>query len=539
MKNCLKYFSFFLCFILLLHISCKKEQKKTEETNSKEVSASNKQPEFKPENLITITGKTDEPSTFKYLNLLDFKGLFGDGEHIESKKIIGDSLILTLKGFTQPQLLDVIAFRDSSDIPFYTRIFMSPGDSISMKVKNGKIRFSGKNEAHYNFFLDMNDPLRQNWAVYQGNFNKYKKETAAAYQKKQAFFTNYIKAHPEVSQEFKTKVGDELKFEYLFNLIAPRDHKGILGYYRNNWQGITNVVTTNYEPNKENLFDAKAYFDTINIEDFKRPDLLTNDYFKRSLIFYLRHYFASQEYLEYSRENFLTEKEYIEEHLDGKLKTFAIARLITDYHKKGFGIGKGDIGILKNLIQQYDSQFSKDPTYVAKMNEVLGDLDSYNFKLPEIVLESKLLTLQGDTVTFARTLRKARNKIKLVNFWASWCAPCIQEFKKAKSYKRKLKTEDGVNAIHISVDEKEEDWLKRISQLEEYLSKDDHYLVLDMENSPLLKTLLFRERNGERSFFIPKYTLIDKKDMIISNNAPRPSDTLMFQKLIDQVNLNR
>ena len=523
--------------MIFLHLGCKNDQVKVEETNSEGLSVDNKKPELKPENFITITGKTDEPRAFRYLDLLDFRNPFGSDRRIENKEIIEDSLLLTIKDFTQPQLLYVIAFRDSSDMPFYTRILLTPGDSIFMKVKNGKIRFSGKKEAHYNFFLEMDDPLRQDWAVYDGNFNKYKEETADAYQKKLKFFKNYVKAHPKVSEEFKTKVGNELKFEYLFNLIAPRDHKNFFGGYTNNWEGITNVVSTNYNPNKEKLFDSQAYFDTIDIQDFKRPDLLNSDYFKRSLIFYIRHYFSNQDYLEYSRRNFLNEKEYIEDHLDGKLKTFAIARLISDYHRKAFGTGKEDIRLLKNLIREYKPQFLKDPSYTTRMKEISDDLQSFNSELSEDMLQAKLLTIEGDTVKFASSLKRVGDRIKLIDFWASWCGPCIQEIKKAGTYKRKLKEEDGVEIIYISVDKNKEEWLQRSSELKDYLAENhNQYLLLNIDNSPLSEALLYRKRNGERYFSIPKYTLLDNKNVIISNNAPRPSDSLMFQKLIDQVN---
>ena len=57
--------------------------------------------------------------------------------------------------------MDLIAFSDRKDtVPYFTRIMITPGDSIHMDVKNGKIEFLGKNKAHYNFFLEMNDPLR-------------------------------------------------------------------------------------------------------------------------------------------------------------------------------------------------------------------------------------------------------------------------------------------------------------------------------------------------------------------------------------------
>ena len=64
--------------------------------------------------------------------------------------------------------------------------------------------------------------------------------------------------------------------------------------------------------------------------------------------------------------------------------------------------------------------------------------------LPDI----PLITFGGDTTTFA----EHRGKALLVNFWASWCAPCRAELPKLNEYYETLDL-DRVEFLAISVDE--------------------------------------------------------------------------------------
>lgn len=527
----------FLFLVITFFSSCKNDDKN--KNNSKENFTI---PNEKPEEIdtlrkVTIIGKSDDTYALEYLNLLNFSNFgFSSYQDPIEKELYADSLNLNLLSIKQPQLIDLIAFSDKKDtIPYFTRILVTPGDSIIMNAKNGRIKFSGKNKANYNFFLEMNDPLRQDWAVYHTDPYKYQSELENSYNQKQSFLQNYILRNPEVTDDFKNLVKSELKFEYLYNLILPRnvDDNLVAGNYQNSKNSIVYEYATKNALNEE-LFDVQKYFGEITIEDFKRPDLINNDYFKRSLIEYIRHYFVNHEYLDYSKKNFIDEKNFIQNNFDGKLETYAIGRLINDYYINGFGNGEQDISIIEDLIKEYEEQFS-GPSYTERMTTILSELDTYNFELTQKVLDEKLLTSNGDTITLGRVLQKSGSTIKALAFWTSWCGPCISDIQKSENFRTQISNQNNLKFIYLSLDHEEANWIESIKNLENHAKKDQHYLILNGKNSKIVNFIVSKVNKDIKWFQIPRYSILNQRNRIISSNAPRPSDSLNFRKVIELI----
>jgi len=68
-------------------------------------------------------------------------------------------------------------------------------------------------------------------------------------------------------------------------------------------------------------------------------------------------------------------------------------------------------------------------------------------------------TVEGDTIS----LHGIKGKVKILDFWASWCAPCRQEtpnlVKLYKNYRGK-----GLEIFSVSLDKQPHDWAKAISE---------------------------------------------------------------------------
>jgi len=501
-------FSIYLLSLLVL-LSCKQQNKKNVKnpyikTHLIRSSNQNRQ--------VVITGISDDTRAFKYFNLLGLK--YSTINNTKDSLLINSFNHLYIKSvpLKQPQFVNLIAFGKTI---FNTTLFVSPNDSISLKIKNKKIRFEGKNESHYNFFIDLGT-LNLKWPVYRGNLDKYKKDCQLIFNQENAFLNKYISKNPIVSDDFKTLVKDRLYFEYLNHLLILRKNKDVVV--------LTKKLIAEYKK-KEKNFNISNYFDNITVKQFNRPELLSVDSFYGTLPYYIRYYFVNSNYTAYSKERFIQEKDFILNNFNGDVQRFAIFKQIIDYFSKNPSENSDNIIA---LINDCKHNFS-NPQRIKKIENIERSLSILNKPFNAEVLNSKLINLKGDTLKFNTILKNLGHKIKAIDFWASWCAPCVSEIIKGNLYRTKLTKEDGVAWIYLSIDKDKNKWIKKSKSLAKYGTLKNQYLILDSKKSPLIQFLDIKS--------IPRYVILDKKNILVRKFAPRPSEGLIFKKIIDKINL--
>jgi len=136
----------------------------------------------------------------------------------------------------------------------------------------------------------------------------------------------------------------------------------------------------------------------------------------------------------------------------------------------------------------------------------------YVIKLKEIVQEQKKTAVGVEAPDFTMndqedkpiTLSSLRGKIVLIDFWASWCAPCRQEnpnvVKLYNQYHDK-----GFEILGVSLDKDKESWMKAI--------KDDQLSWLHVSDLQYWQNAVAR-LYGVNS--IPQTYLLDKEGKIIA-----------------------
>ena len=129
-------------------------------------------------------------------------------------------------------------------------------------------------------------------------------------------------------------------------------------------------------------------------------------------------------------------------------------------------------------------------------------------KAPEI----RLPTIKGDTVS----LSSQKEKLVLIDFWRTWCAPCVEEQAELARLYKKYKQASSANGVGfeiygVALEAKKPNWENFISK-----NKISWIQVSDLKfwRSPVAKTYNIQG--------LPFNVLIDGKGVILAKNLHGP-----------------
>ena len=137
--------------------------------------------------------------------------------------------------------------------------------------------------------------------------------------------------------------------------------------------------------------------------------------------------------------------EYIKSHGDNFLAHYLLDESKQDY----------DLEALKEMMAGFttESIYTKDlKDYIAKQERL---------EVGQPFIDFTLQTKEGENVTLSEVIGK--NKLTLVDFWASWCGPCRHENPVVKAAYEQFHAL-GFDVIGISVDQDEAAWLKAVEE---------------------------------------------------------------------------
>lgn len=185
-------------------------------------------------------------------------------------------------------------------------------------------------------------------------------------------------------------------------------------------------------------------------------------------------------------------------------------------YTKAFGINfQFNHGDFHTAVENFESFKSSNDWEM--LNELLAA--SYNqaskvapgVEAPEFTLTD----INGEEVS----LNDFTGKVVYLDFWASWCGPCMREMPYAKELKKRFDGEEDLIFMYVSVDEDEQAWRRTVEQHD---IKGVHLNVKGMRHD------VAQSYNVQG---VPSFFLIDRDGIIRDNNPSRPSGETIDEEL--------
>ncbi len=142
----------------------------------------------------------------------------------------------------------------------------------------------------------------------------------------------------------------------------------------------------------------------------------------------------------------------------------------------------------------------------------------------KLVEESDGVVLKNDADRFFDSLiKKYRGKVVYVDFWATWCGPCLSGMERIKPLKKELTNEDIVFVYITNPTSGEADYKKMMPGI-----KGEHYKVSSDEWNLLMSKF--------NIYGIPHYALVDKKGRIVNGHMMPMENELLKKILLEEAN---
>jgi thiol-disulfide isomerase/thioredoxin len=184
---------------------------------------------------------------------------------------------------------------------------------------------------------------------------------------------------------------------------------------------------------------------------------------------------------------------------------------------KDYLLYKYMVGIITNFssddVKNYYKVFEKQIAD-KKIVEILND--KYLFDLNNNVENKNTIPLidrRKEKFELNNLIKtKYKNKVIVVDFWASWCMPCRKAMPSSKQLRKEYKNKEVV-FIYISVDKEFDKW-EMASQKESLFLDKNNFMALNYPNMLFYKEMQLNA--------IPRYLLYNKKGELVHKNAPSP-----------------
>ncbi|MFN3529039.1 MAG: TlpA family protein disulfide reductase [Bacteroidia bacterium] len=379
-----------------------------------------------------------------------------------------------------------------------TPFFMETGDSMHVTLDyelfDESVRYSGKNAAYSNykaaFYLQFNDtgnPALNAQSFYQFAIRKLDPLPYLAvmdsFEAAQLRFLEYWKA--DLAEKYYQYERDGLQYT-----VANQKYMypGLRGFFAQQLPDLTVPEI------------PAGFYDFYQKLKWNQDWLIGKHEYENSASSYAYQVLKQQKLLEgkMTPALVLAQTKVIDSISSGASSGYLMAGLLESYYKRNDG---------ERTALAYDYFMASDAS--AELKKHINDLKAHADLLkPGVAAPAfSLQNLEGKQVQ----LSDFKGKVVFIDFWASWCVPCIAEFKHVPQLKAALNSKEIV-FLYVSLDEQIDMWQKSATK---HLPEEQH----------LWAPGAFTGELGLRYQItgVPRYVVVDRAGLIHDLNPPRPS----------------
>ncbi|TXT31722.1 MAG: alkyl hydroperoxide reductase/thiol specific antioxidant/Mal allergen [Chitinophagaceae bacterium] len=185
----------------------------------------------------------------------------------------------------------------------------------------------------------------------------------------------------------------------------------------------------------------------------------------------------------------------------GLFRDLIMSYLLVDYPDQGNQIHD-------SLFSDYSKECKNLNIRTKYSNKIISNKQALVFNkiidYEMIYLAKELEDINGQLLSL-KDITQNKNKIIVLDFWASWCAPCLKQMPIIKQIRKEQN--NSFNIVSLSIDEEKKDWKNAVFEKKII---GEHYLV-----TKPLKLLITKYFNITT---IPRYILISAKGTRVLND---------------------
>ncbi len=434
-----------------------------------------------------VTGKING-SLAKYIELQINKKYLSDEVDLYKTQVSPEGEFAFWVEVNEPQIAKLIFARNE------TVIYLEPNDTLNIMSEANSFQYSmrfsgpgGDNNTCFHEYLKNNPPILNAWQMVQYQkgifwFANEQKIDAQMQSQKQEAFSMMVgqKKNQAISKLMNFQNRDNVKLSSAFINYLETEIFYDWAYHMLLYGSVYNHM---------HQIDEASFF--AFLDDVPLQDRSIGSYWYRNFLLGYINYKSMQGQAE--GDEYVNQYQLAEEILQNKARSFVQAHLLY----KGFYANRAD------AILPYYIKYLETNPYPIFDEKVAGAYEkAMRYAVGSPAPDFSISDIQDESIS----LLDYQGKVVLLNFWASWCRPCMRKMNQMKPIQQDLEAENIV-FLNISLDRNPSEW-KRSIEINDF--QGIHLLADGAMNSEV--SSLYEVRA------LPQYFIIDKR----GNFAEKP-----------------